>query len=134
MIIQAWDWPSGLHHIFRLQIDIFIIHTIMCLIIIMQQYWEQYNIEKILSLTSPWLCRINVNKFYFEFCEFNYFPQSFKLWLWVLQTPMSPAQSWPIRGEYSGHVDIFNQSEASIRVTWQVLTNQRPVFASRDKK
>ena len=29
MIIQAWDPTSGLHHIFRLQIDIFIIHTIM---------------------------------------------------------------------------------------------------------
>ena len=25
MIIQAWDPASGLHHIFRLQIDIFII-------------------------------------------------------------------------------------------------------------
>ena len=37
----------------------------------------------------------------------------------------------PIRGQYSGHMKSNGQSDASIHVTWSVLTNQRPVFRSR---
>ena len=33
----------------------------------------------------------------------------------------------PIRGQYPGHVITLDQWEASIRVTWSLLTNERPV-------
>ena len=34
----------------------------------------------------------------------------------------------PITGQYSGHVIRADQSQASIRVTWSKLTNDRPVL------
>ena len=47
--------------------------------------------------------------------------------------PVTSASSrWPIRGQYSGHVTCLGQSEASIQIRLSVLTNQRPVFMSRD--
>ena len=30
---------------------------------------------------------------------------------------------WPIRGQYPGHVNSINQSEACVQVTWPVVTN-----------
>ena len=46
------------------------------------------------------------------------------------------AEAWtycPIRDQYLGHVISIVQSERSIQVMWQVLSNQRPVFKSCDK-
>ncbi len=37
-------------------------------------------------------------------------------------------QYQPIRGQYSGHVISIDQSQASIQVTWLLVTNHRPVF------
>jgi len=33
-------------------------------------------------------------------------------------------REWPIRGQHPGHVITLDQSEASIRVTWSLWTNQ----------
>ena len=43
-------------------------------------------------------------------------------------TPPPCKHYCPIRDQYSGHVTSIDQSEASIQVTWPVLTNQSPVF------
>ena len=50
--------------------------------------------------------------------------------LFFLKTSVSlnSSGSRSIRGQYSGYVTCLDQSEATVQVTWSVLTNQRSVF------
>ena len=52
------------------------------------------------------------------------------IWWIFSRVPCSGHQSrssWPIGGQYPGHVITLDQSEASFLVTWSLLTHQRPV-------
>ena len=54
------------------------------------------------------------------------------LWWRAAVTAWISDHSQPIRGQYHGHVIHLSQSEASIRVTWSLLANQRQVSRSHD--
>ena len=54
------------------------------------------------------------------------------VWHWVMKNPRlssihliltDSSSLWPIRGQYPGHVNSINQSEACVQVTWPVVTN-----------
>ena len=50
------------------------------------------------------------------------------------QRPVSRSSdnSWPIRGQYSGHVVTLHQSEASIWIPWWLSTNQMQLTRSHN--
>ena len=58
---------------------------------------------------------------------------SASLWTNYRSVFRSRDQYGPIRGQYSGHVIIIIQSQASIQVTWSVWANHKSVFRSRDQ-
>ena len=47
---------------------------------------------------------------------------------WRASAALSGWKYQPIRDQYPRHMTCIDQSEASIHVTWHVLTNERPVL------